>query len=268
VKFMTEIELDQVQLGIFDREHAQATNTVDVKANVRHGTVLEADVHQKMTIRFSVRDRQAKKPISVHQAFVVFVHEKTNQEIIFVAETDTTNVYKFDVDFQKSAHEFEGVSGKYHIRLVVGDSAVSNAIDWNLVDVSLKLPEFVKPPVKKSEEIIYDKLPEIQHLFREAEKRPPQVVSDVFSLLALAPFVVLLLLWLRIGINFGNMPMSIWVIVFHAGLAGIFFLYFTFWLRLDMFVTLKYLTIIGALTFLAGNRLLRSLAEARKQKVE
>jgi len=220
-----------------------------------------------MTIRFTVRDTQAKKAISVHQAFVIFVHEKTKQEIIFVAEADATNAYKFDVDFQKSSQEFEGVSGKYNVRLVVGDSAVSNAIDWNLVDVSLKLPEFVKPPVKKSQEIIYDKLPEIQHLFREAEKRPPQVVSDVFSLLALTPFVILLLLWLRIGINFGNMPMSIWTIMFHAGLAGIFFLYFTFWLRLDMFVTLKYLAIIGALTFLAGNRLLRSLAEARKQKV-
>ncbi|VDM29838.1 unnamed protein product [Toxocara canis] len=65
--------------------------------------------------------------------------------------------------------------------------------------------------------------------------------------------------WLRVGINFGNMPVSPWVIAFHAGLTGIFGLYFVFWLRLNMFETLKYLSGIGAFTFIAGNRLLRAI---------
>ena len=67
-------------------------------------------------------------------------------------------------------------------------------INYAQVDVTLKLPEVVKPPVKKSEEIIYESLPEIKHLFREAEKRPPQIVSDVFSVLAIAPFLILMIL--------------------------------------------------------------------------
>ncbi|KHN77592.1 Dolichyl-diphosphooligosaccharide--protein glycosyltransferase subunit 2, partial [Toxocara canis] len=77
------------------------------------------------------------------------------------------------------------------------------------VDVNLKLPAMAAPKVKKSEEINYEKLPEIKHMFREPEKRPSQVVSDAFT-------------WLRVGINFGNMPVSPWVIAFHAGLTGLF----------------------------------------------
>jgi len=117
--------------------------------------------------------------------------------------------------------------------------------------------------VKKSEQILYEKLPEIKHLFREPEKRPSGVVSDLFTILCLAPILLLLVLWFKIGVNVSNFPFSIWAIGFHIGLAGIFWLYFVFWLQLNMFVTLKYLSIIGAITFFFGNRLLRAKAEQR-----
>jgi len=222
-----------------------------------------------LTVKFAVKEKQSKKAITVHQAFVAFVHEKTNKELIFVAEPDAaTAVYKFDVDMQKSAKDFDGLSGKYNIRLIVGDSVVSNAIDWHLADVTLKLPPSEAKKVKKSELISYDKLPEIKHLFREPEKRPPQVVSDAFTAICLAPILLLLVLWLRVGINFGNLTPSLWTLGFHAGLAGIFGLYFVFWLNLNMFVTLKYLAGIGGVTFLCGNRMLQAMAERRKQKTE
>ena len=70
--------------------------------------------------------------------------------------------------------------------------------------------------------------------------------------------------WLGIGINFGNLPLSLWPLLFHGGLCGLFGLYFVFWLRLNMFETLKYLALIGAFTFIAGNRVLRSLANLNK----
>ena len=67
-------------------------------AGTKLKATLEADTHQKLTVKFAVKEKQSKKAITVHQAFVAFVHEKTNKELIFVAEPDpATALYKFDV---------------------------------------------------------------------------------------------------------------------------------------------------------------------------
>ncbi|KAK6036171.1 hypothetical protein COOONC_26323 [Cooperia oncophora] len=70
--------------------------------------------------------------------------------------------------------------------------------------------------------------------------------------------------WFRIGLNFGNMPVSLWTLIFHGSLAALFALYFVFWLQLNMFETVKYLAVVGGLTYLAGNRVLRAIADKRK----
>jgi len=51
---------------------------------------------------------------------------------------------------------------------------------------------------------------------------------------------------------------------FHVGLGAIFGLYYMFWLELNMFTTVKYLIMIGVVTFLCGNSMLSGLAEKRK----
>uniref|UniRef100_A0A914WBL8 Dolichyl-diphosphooligosaccharide--protein glycosyltransferase subunit 2 n=1 Tax=Plectus sambesii TaxID=2011161 RepID=A0A914WBL8_9BILA len=136
VKVMTEVSVEDVEIAVFDREHAQATNTQKVAPGTKLKASLEADTHQKVIVKFAVKEKQTKKAVAVHQAFIAFVHEKTGKELIFVAEPDpATSVYKFDVDLQKSAKDFDGLSGKYNIRLIIGDSVVSNAIDWHLVSL-------------------------------------------------------------------------------------------------------------------------------------
>ncbi|VDN26852.1 unnamed protein product [Gongylonema pulchrum] len=200
----------------------------------------QADIHSKMEIKFKIKEARTGDSILVHQAFVAFVHKTTRQEIIFVATPDRDNNYVFDADFEKVAKDFEGLSGKYEVRLIIGDAAVSHPFDWNLVDVSVTLPAVPAQKIKKSERIIYDKLPEIKHMFREPEKRPPQIVSTTFVVLCAIPLLILLIL------------------------VRIFGLYFVFWLRLNMFETLKYLSMIGAVTFISGNRLLRTIAARRK----
>ncbi|VDO87480.1 unnamed protein product [Haemonchus placei] len=111
-------------------------------------------------------------------------------------------------------------------------------------------------------------MPEINHVFRQPEKRPSTVVSDAFTLICLAPLLLLPVLWLRIGLNFGNMPLNVWTVTFHGSLAALFALYFVFWLQLNMFETLKYLAVVGGLTYIAGNRVLRAIARKRKSILE
>lgn len=60
------------------------------------------------------------------------------------------------------------------------------------MNVKLDLPPMPTRKVKKSEEIIYDKLPEIKHKFREPEKRPPSLVSDTFTVICCVPLLILL----------------------------------------------------------------------------
>ncbi|CAG9537011.1 unnamed protein product [Cercopithifilaria johnstoni] len=264
MRVLIKTKVEDVTVAVFDRELLKPSSSISVKESSKIGKTLEADVHSKMEIRFKVNEAKTGEALLVHQAFVVFVHSNTRQEIIFVATPDHNHNYVFDVDFEKVAKDFEGLSGRYVVRLIVGDSAISHSLDWNLVDVNLKLPAIAAPKIKKSERIIYEKAPEIKHMFREPEKRPPRIVSTIFIFLSSFPLLVVLILWLRIGINFGNLPASPFVFLFHGGLTGIFGLYFVFWLQLTMFETLKYLSVIGTITFISGNRLLGTLAAKRK----
>lgn len=109
----------------------------------------------------------------------------------------------------------------------------------------------------------YEPKPEIQHVFREAEKRPPTIVSDVFTGLIVGTFVLLLILWAKIGVNVSNMPFSLATLGFHAGLLSIFGLFFVSWIKLDMFQTLKCLSGVAVLTFLSGHSLLKDLSAKR-----
>ena len=106
--------------------------------------------------------------------------------------------------------------------------------------------------------------PEIRHLFREPEKRPPQVVSTAFTGLCLVPIGIMLVAWMKLGVNISSFPISLPSIGFHLGLASIFGLYLQFWLHLDMFSTIKYLIMVGVVTFLCGNSMLVKIAEKRK----
>lgn len=106
---------------------------------------------------------------------------------------------------------------------------------------------------------------EIRHLFREPEKRPPQVVSTFFTGLCLLPFGIMLLAWMKLGVNFSSFPLSLSALGFHLGLGAIFSLYYLFWLQWDMFTTLKYLMMIGVVTFLCGNSMLVGIADKRKR---
>lgn len=64
---------------------------------------IEADSQQKLVMRFLLRDGANKKPMRTHQAFVRLSSASTSNddkegyEILFVAETDTSHLYKFDM---------------------------------------------------------------------------------------------------------------------------------------------------------------------------
>lgn len=276
VKVLSEAILDYLEIGTGDADQTTQPKLTKINTESPSGKLehkIEADSQQKLVMRFLLRDSANKKPMRVHQAFVRLTSassDKRGHEIFFVAEPDAAHVYKFDMPVGTAAANFGHQSGEYNIELIVGDAVISNPFRFNIGTVTLKFPELTsaegtdKSASYKQKPTEYTTKPEIKHMFREPERRPPAFVSNLFTGLCLAPVLLLLILWARLGINISNFPLSLSAITFHLGLGGIFVLFGIFWLKLNMFVTLRYLLGFGVVTFLAGNKMLSQIAHRHK----
>lgn len=72
---------------------------------------------------------------SLLQTFVRLHNQKTGQEVVFVAEPDGKNLYKFELDTAERKSEFDSISGTYSLYLIIGDATLENPILWNVVSV-------------------------------------------------------------------------------------------------------------------------------------
>jgi len=262
VKVLAKIMVEDVQLGIGDRDSSSVSKMTKLKFPEKVGKVLEADYHQKLVMTFVLKNIEQGNLVTVHQTFVRLLHETTGQEIFFVAEADSQDHYKFTLDVGTTGKDsFNNLSGKYRITLIIGDRAMQVPIAWTLGDVALTFSGEAKKT--KRQQRITEPQPKIEHMFRVPEKRPSKLVSTAFTILVVSAVFIMFAMWMKIGVNVGNFRLSLPTIGFHLGLAGIFVLYYMFWVRLDMFVTLKLLMAVGGVTFISGNRMLADMAANR-----
>ncbi|XP_073251007.1 dolichyl-diphosphooligosaccharide--protein glycosyltransferase subunit 2-like [Porites lutea] len=266
VKVVTKVNVEDVELSVVDKEQNIKSKTTSVKYPAAITTVIEADYHQKVVMKFSLKSVSSGDLFTPHQAFVRLTNEKTKQEIFFVAEPEPSKVFKFDLDVGATAKDsFGSLSGKYKMDLIVGDAVIQNPFEWKVGVLSLT---FAEDPAKstKDKEHMYNARPEIEHMFRVPEKRPPKAVSTTFTFLIFVPLAIMLIVWIKLGANLSNFQFSLGGIVFHLGLGAIFVLYYCFFVSLNMFTTLKILAVIGGLTFLGGNSLLSNIAARRGKR--
>jgi len=263
VKVTTQVAVETVEIGVADKEQGSASRTTNLQYPNKAASTLEADSQQRITMTFQLKDKTANEVMVAHQCFIRLTNQNTMQEIFFVPEADASNKYKFDLAVGDKAKDFGHKSGKYSMALIVGDAVIENPLFWIVADVQLF---FSDAPSEQGAVNRYSRKPEIKHMFREPDSRPAAFVSSLFTGLVLAPFAVLFIAWLRLGVNVSNFPMSISALGFHVGLAAIFGLYYCYWLNLNMFTTLRYLGFIGIPTFLCGNKLLSSLAAKKKKE--
>ncbi|XP_064653150.1 dolichyl-diphosphooligosaccharide--protein glycosyltransferase subunit 2-like [Lineus longissimus] len=264
VKVTTQVMIENVEIGVADKDQSSAAKTTKLQHPNKAANILEADHHQKVIAKFQLKDKTSGALMTAHQTFVRLTNQKTKQEVIFTASADSVKNYKFNLDIGASGNTFGWLSGRYTVELIVGDAVIENPFSWHVADISLTFPEGAAP-VKPNDKM-YAMRPEIEHMFRPPEKTPPTVVSNAFTVLVLLPILILLFLWMKIGVNISNFPLSVSAVGFHVCLGGIFTLYYGYWTCLDMFTTLRYLGIIGIPTFIFGNRLLHNIASARKSQ--
>ncbi|KAL5293385.1 RPN2 family protein [Megaselia abdita] len=255
-KVLSKVKVQSLEIGVGDSDASSAIKRQTLVYPNKLGDVLKADHSQKVVIKFVLADEQTGKPITVHQAFVRFYNENGN-EVVFIAEADSSKTYKFDVDVGQKAGDFNYNSGVYGIEIIVGDSQITNSFQWTIGSLDLKYGADSKTEHASKTR---SKLPEIIHQFRQPDKRPPRLVSDVFTALCFAPLVLLFAFWGKLGISLSKSQFTLSAIGFHIGFGSILALFALFWLQLNMFQTIRLLIPIAVFTFLSGNRLLRRIA--------
>jgi len=204
---------------------------------------------------------------ALHQVFVVLRCKQSQREVAFIAqpETEGKTDYKLELDLTTNAKDLGFNSGTYEVILYLGDFLIEDSFAWPLGDVKLNVASGKAKSVNPLYAVSYGPKPEIKHVFRQPEPRPPKLVSDAFTLLCLAPFLILFGLWIKVGANINGFPFSLSALLFHGGLASMFGVYGLFWLQLTMFEALKWMTAPALVTFIAGHRVLASISEKRNK---
>jgi len=239
VRVTGPVNLKSFEIGLADIDGTGTPRLSKLEYPNKLSSVLKADSSHLLVVKFLLSR-------SIHQAFLRVYSGK--KEITFIAEQDNNKVYKVEVNLNA---EFT-YSGTFDIELILGDSVMSNPTTWTVGKIDLNLGK--NDPESKS---LRGPKPEIKHLFRQAEKRPSNTVSMLFSILTAAPLLLLLVLWLKIGLNIKNF--SVVSLPFHIGFGSILCLFLCFWLKLDMFTTCAWLIPLGAFTFLSGHKVLSNL---------
>ncbi|KAK4273035.1 hypothetical protein QN277_021508 [Acacia crassicarpa] len=260
------IKVGSAEIAVLDSDlgSVETQKTLDLSGN--NVVSLSANHLQKLRLSFQLTmpNDRAFKP---HQAFLKLRHE-TKVEHIFVVG-NTGQKFEIILDFLGLVEKFFYLSGRYDMELTVGDAVMENSFLRPLGHVELDLPvapeKGSRPPAPPVDPYSrYGPKEEIIHFFRAPEKRPPQNLSLVFLTLTLLPLIGFLVGLLRLGVNLKNFPSSpvnaLYAALFHVGIAAVLLLYVLFWLKLDLFTTLKALGLLGAFLMFVGHRTLSYLA--------
>ncbi|XP_062164007.1 dolichyl-diphosphooligosaccharide--protein glycosyltransferase subunit 2 [Alnus glutinosa] len=260
------IKIDNAEIAVLDSDigSIEAQKKLDLAGE--NSVSLSANHLQKLRLSFQLTTPLGNS-FKPHQAFLKLRHE-TKVEHIFVVG-NSGKQFEIILDFLGLVEKFFYLSGRYDIQFTVGDAVMENSFLQDVGHVELDLPEAPekapRPPLQPVDQYSrFGPKAEITHIFRAPEKRPPKELSLAFLGVTLLPFIGFLIGLLRIGVNLKNFPTSAvpatFAVLFHLGIAAVLLLYVLFWLKLDLFTTLKTLGFLGAFLMFVGHRILSHLA--------
>lgn len=267
------IKVDKAEIGIAEND-AGTVESVE-KLDLLKGTQvsLSANHLQKLRLSFQLATPLGRtfKP---HQVFLKLKHESKVEHLFVVP--GSARQFRIVLDFLGLVEKFYYLSGRYDLELAVGDAAMENSFILDLGHLELDLPEAPekapRPPAQAVDPFSkFGPKKEINHIFRVPEKRPPKEVSLAFTGVTLLPFIGFLIGLMRLGVNLKNFPSlpgpAAFASLFHAGIGAVLLLYVLFWVKLDLFTTLKYLGFLAVFLVFVGHRALSYLSStSTKQK--
>ncbi|XP_042003675.1 dolichyl-diphosphooligosaccharide--protein glycosyltransferase subunit 2-like [Salvia splendens] len=260
------IKIGNAEIVILDGDHGSIETQKKLTLPGGNDVALSANHLQKLRLSFDLTTPSGNA-FNPHQAFLKLRHESEVDHIFLVGNSGK----KFEIilDFLGLVEKFFYLSGRYDIQLTVGDSDMENSFLQPLGYVELDLPDAPEkaarpPPQPVDPYSRYGPKPEIAHIFRDPEKRPAKELSLVFLGLVLIPFFGFLAGLVQLRANLKNFPKatvpSTFALLFHLGIAAVLALYALFWLKLDLFTTLKALGLLGMFLMFVGHKTLSHLA--------
>ncbi|XP_016509756.2 dolichyl-diphosphooligosaccharide--protein glycosyltransferase subunit 2-like isoform X2 [Nicotiana tabacum] len=262
------VKVDHAEVAVLDSDLGNVETQKRLDLAGENSISLSANHLQKLQLSFQLTSPlgNAFKP---HQAFLKLRHESKVEHIFVVGNSG--NFFEIILDFLGLVEKFFYLSGRYDIQLTVGDAVMENSFFQHLGSIELDLPEPPEkaarpPPQAVDASSKFGPKAEISHIFRAPEKRPPKELSLIFLALVLLPFVGFLVGLLRLQVNLKNFPKAsapaTFAILFHFGIAAVLSLYLLFWLKLNLFTTLKALGFLGIFLMFVGHRTLAYLASS------
>lgn len=260
------VKVDNAEIAVLESDLGSVESQKKLDLAGPNAATLSANHLQKLQLSFQLTTPLGH-PFKPHQALLKLEHESGVEHIFIVGSSGKQ--FEIVLDFLGLVEKFFYLSGTYDIELTVGDAVMENSFLHHLGHVELDLPEApekaARPPPKAVDPYSrYGPKAEITHIFRAPEKRPPQELSYAFLGLVFLPFLGFLFGLLRLGANLKNFPTSTvpatFAILFVAGIGAVLALYVLFWVKLDLFTTLKAVGCLGIFLMFVGHRTLSHLA--------
>ncbi|EIM88923.1 uncharacterized protein STEHIDRAFT_93936 [Stereum hirsutum FP-91666 SS1] len=214
---------------------------------------------ETLKLSFQVTEKGTEKGVQPHQAFLRFYDKSTGEEGIQPVKVGPTGKAKFELNMAKPPPSLPpSGTAPLSVTLILG-SFVHSPATIHLFDV--QIPPSLPAP-QHPEDASFYLLPEIKHTFRPEQTVPPTVVSGFFTLLVLAPWVVLIGLWTAVSPKVPHL-FDLSIFPFTGTLVVIEALLFWYWTSLRLGQILLYGSAAGAVAVVTGKWALASMGERR-----
>jgi len=209
------------------------------------------------------------RPFRAHQAFLHLKHAETSKTFTKILKSVTNGKHRLDLKLKESEATFQQHPGIYEVSLAIGGFGDFYPIHYNLGSINIDYPLAAAATVDDSYEgnvAEFFMQPEIKHTFRQPEKTAPVWLSRLFTAICLSPWLLLLVLWDRIGVNFKGISTPIQQssgVVFILTLIGFVMLNYFYWTELKLGMALVYFGGLSVNAIFTGQRTLNDLAQTR-----
>ncbi|KAI5002998.1 hypothetical protein ZWY2020_027648 [Hordeum vulgare] len=242
------IKVDKAEIGISENDagSAESVEKLDLLKDTK--VSLSANHLQKLRLSFQLSTPLGPlfKP---HQVFLKLKHESKVEHLFVVP--GSARQFKIVLDFLGLVEKFYYLSGTYDLELSVGDASMENSFLRALGQLDLDLPEARKGPVLRHK-LLTRSLTCIYWPHTSAFHWVLDWAHASGSQLEELPFPA---------------RTSSICITLPCGIGAVLLLYVLFWVKLDLFTTLKYLSFLVVFLVFVGHRTLSHLSNtAAKQK--
>lgn len=266
-----DVQLDSVTVAFSEGEIQGSINETLPYPQAMATQSATLDPSQTLKVSLAMSASHSGSSFVPQQRMLRLTSQKSKSAAYFNLKPSKVKEQSYTITVTPNAidKQIGGQDGTYSIDLLIGDSAIDVPVQWALgtVAVSHQDSDDRSQLSLTATHALFQAKPEIVHIHRVPGRRPPSVVSVLFTLLALAPLLLLFVMLSSIGANLKGFPRSgpalVAAVAFHGGIASILGLYTLFWLKLNLIQTLPILLVLGIFTTIAGYNALSQQADFR-----